>query len=137
MSQIVSTQGFVSDAFADRKAVPVAEYDGGGAVLVDVAQPIDHISNIMQDVDLIVIPFATFADGRGFSLARQLRASGYAGHLRARGAVLVDQFRAALRVGFDDIEIDDDMAARAPQEQWLRVVIGAHYRQQTFAIAGE
>ena len=43
---------------------------------------------------------------------------GYAGRLRAAGPLIADQFRAARRVGFDEIELPDAMAERQPEEQW-------------------
>ena len=43
---------------------------------------------------------------------------GYKGTLRALGPVIADQYAMARRVGFDDVEIPDDLAARQPQAQW-------------------
>lgn len=63
---------------------------------------------------LIAIDFPTFADGRGYSIAYQLRARlGYKGELRAIGDVLRDQLFYMARVGFnafatrEDRSIDD------------------------------
>jgi uncharacterized protein (DUF934 family) len=44
---------------------------------------------------------------------------GFAGELRALGPVSADEYAMARRVGFDSVEIPDDLAARQPQEQWL------------------
>jgi len=79
----------------------------------------ETLSEQVAGVDAIRIDFPTFADGRGFTLARRLRALGYAGRLRAHGHVLADQYAMARRSGFDEVEISDDLAARQPQEQWL------------------
>ena len=49
---------------------------------------------------LIAIEFPTFNDGRGYSFARQLRAAGFAGDLRAVGDVLRDQAFYLARCGF-------------------------------------
>ena len=67
----------------------------------------------------IRIDFPSFADGRGFTIARQLRLMGFTGRLRARGHVLADQYAMARRAGFDEVEIDADIAARQPESQWL------------------
>lgn len=67
---------------------------------------------------LVRIAFPSFADGRGFTLARLLRRRGFAGRLRAAGHVIADQYAMARRAGFDEVEIDDDLAARQPAEQW-------------------
>ncbi len=69
--------------------------------------------------DLIAIEFPAMTDGRGFSLARILRELGYRGRLRATGRLIADQYAMARRVGFDEVQIAPDIAARQPQEQWL------------------
>jgi uncharacterized protein (DUF934 family) len=68
---------------------------------------------------LIAIRFPSAPDGRGFSLARQLRERGFTGVLRASGPLFSDQFPQALACGFDEVEIPDANAARQPVEQWL------------------
>lgn len=68
---------------------------------------------------MIRVRFPGFADGRGFTIARQLRLRGYTGRLRAAGHILADQYAMARRSGFDEVEIEDDLAARQPEEQWL------------------
>ncbi len=67
---------------------------------------------------MIRIGFPSFADGRGFTLARRLRAAGFRGRLRATGHVLADQYAMARRSGFDEVEIDSALAARQPEGQW-------------------
>lgn len=69
--------------------------------------------------DLIAIEFPAMTDGRGFSLARRLRGIGYQGRLRAVGRLVADQYAMARRVGFDEVQISPELAARQPQEQWL------------------
>lgn len=68
---------------------------------------------------LVAIDFPAFSDGRGFSLARRLRELGYQGRLRATGRLIADQYAMARRVGFDEVAIAPDVAARQPQDQWL------------------
>lgn len=67
---------------------------------------------------MIRIDFPSFADGRGFTLARLLRLQGFTGRLRARGHVLADQYAMARRSGFDEVEIDEALARRQPEDQW-------------------
>ncbi len=56
----------------------------------------------------IAISFPTFADGRGFSLARLLRERhGFKGELRAIGHLIPDQGQFLLRSGFDTVDIAD------------------------------
>jgi len=68
---------------------------------------------------MIRVDFPSFADGRGFTLARLLRLRGYRGRLRAKGHVISDQYAMARRAGFDEVEISDELAARQPEAEWL------------------
>jgi uncharacterized protein (DUF934 family) len=74
---------------------------------------------LLGDQPAIRIAFASFADGRGFTLAARLRRMGFVGRLRATGHVLADQYAMARRSGFDEVEIDTPLAARQPEPQWL------------------
>jgi|TARA_B100000949_G_C14142805_1_gene391364 uncharacterized protein (DUF934 family) len=71
------------------------------------------------DTQMIRVDFPSFADGRGFTLARLLRLRGYRGRLRAKGHVISDQYAMARRAGFDEVEISDELAARQPEAEWL------------------
>lgn len=75
---------------------------------------VDHLHH-----DLIGIEFPAFSDGRGFSLARRLRELGFQGRLRATGRLIADQYAMARRVGFDEVQVAADIAARQPQDQWV------------------
>ena len=56
----------------------------------------------IDGVKLIILDFPKFTDGRAYSQARLLRERlGYAGELRASGAVYIDQIPFMLRCGFD------------------------------------
>lgn len=58
---------------------------------------------------LIAVDFPKFADGRGYSIAYNLRARlGYTGELRAIGDVLRDQLFLMQRVGFDAFAVRED-----------------------------
>ncbi|MGI9408353.1 MAG: DUF934 domain-containing protein [Hyphomicrobiaceae bacterium] len=72
-------------------------------------------------IELITIAFPSFDDGRGFSLAKRLRQLGYTGHLRAKGHLVSDQYPMARASGFDDVEIDDNLAGRQPENLWRQV----------------
>ena len=80
----------------------------------DPAELPDHLGHA-----LIAIDFPAMTDGRGFTLARRLRALGYQGRLRATGKLIADQYAMARRVGFDEVEIGPELAARQPEQQWL------------------
>lgn len=102
--------------------VPWAEFDPAGdarALLIPNTIEAAGLRHVQDRLDLIAIEFPLFKDGRGFSVARALRAQGYAGTLRAVGPLLPDQFAFALDCGFDEVEIGEEQAARQPIEQWL------------------
>jgi uncharacterized protein (DUF934 family) len=71
----------------------------------------------------------SFADGRAFTLARQLRMCGFKGIIRVVGNLLPDQFAMARRAGIDEIEITEAHAARCQEAQWLA---RANWRQHDY-----
>ena len=88
---------------------------------VDLASDADpEIARPFLDRALAIrVDFPSFADGRGFTIARRLRLMGYKGRLRARGHVIADQYAMARRSGFDEVEISEELAERQPEDQWL------------------
>lgn len=63
-------------------------------------------ADALAKVPLIIITFAKFTDGRGYSVARLLRERhGFKGEIRATGEVLLDQIPLMLRCGFNAFEI--------------------------------
>lgn len=118
MSVIVNDHGFQPVAIiASVTLAEIATHQG----TLDLAQTDDPtlVLPYLGTLKLIRIAFPAFNDGRAFTIARRLRMAGFKGHLRAVGPVIADQYAMARRVGFDDIEIPDDLAARQPQAQWL------------------
>jgi len=83
------------------------------------ADPAD-LSVAIRTAGMIRVQFPSFSDGRGFTIGRRLRLMGFRGRLRARGHVIADQYAMIRRVGFDEVEISDDLAARQPERHWLR-----------------
>jgi len=128
MSIIVTDAGFGEDTLGDRlrtlelEALRAADRDDlPGEFALSIANTVDveEIAPFFAWIRLITVDFPSFADGRGFSLAKRLREAGYRGTLRATGHVIADQYRNARRVGFDEVEISKDLAARQPESQWL------------------
>jgi len=72
----------------------------------------ERTESLKEDVatlPLIAIDFPTFADGRGYSIAYQLRTRlGFEGELRAIGDVLRDQLFYMARVGFNAFATRED-----------------------------
>jgi len=127
MSILVTDRGFArtDDALTFVPLAALARHHGA----LDLASSDDPalLAGALPDLHLIRIAFPSFSDGRGFTIARRLREMGYRGRLRACGHVLADQYAMARRVGFDEVEIPDDLAARQTAEQWrARVNWQAH-----------
>ena len=76
---------------------------------------------------IIRIPFRSFADGRGFTLARELRRLGFRGRIRAAGHLIPDQWPLARACGIDEVEIGAAQAERQPEEAWRRPATGPGY----------
>lgn len=88
-------------------------------VILPNSVPFLALAPFLPRLALVAITFPAYADGRGFSLARQIRRAGFAGEIRASGPLIADQFAYALSCGFDTIELPEANAARQPVPQWL------------------
>ena len=131
MTFLVTDSGFQSDDWSHgfTGLEDLAANDAAPVVAVDLASDADPaaLEGRLQGIDLIRVDFPSFADGRGFTIARRLRLMGFQGRLRAKGHVIADQYAMARRSGFDEVEIDADLARRQPEDQWLaRANWGAH-----------
>ena len=69
-------------------------------------------------VALISVDFPSFADGRGFSLGKRLRALGFKGRLRASGPLIADQYAYLRACGHDEVETPLRVSNRQPEAQW-------------------
>lgn len=100
-------------------------------VVIPNSLAIAEIEALLPKLALIAVRFPAYSDGRGFSLARQLRRAGFTGRLRASGPLIVDQFAYALFCGFDEITLPAASAGRQPAEQWQRALghVGARYQR--------
>ena len=116
MSVIVTDTGFAADDWTGGFAEPGA----ADATALDLAPEADPDAiPLPSTLKMVRVAFPASADGRGFTIARRLRLRGYTGRLRAAGHVLADQYAMARRAGFDEVEIDDALAARQPEDQWM------------------
>lgn len=116
----------------DRIFVTIADFlegpEPGAGVSLDLPNASDALPLVpfFGDLAMIRIAFPAMGDGRGFSMARRLRDLGYRGRLRAFGPLVPDQVRAAFRVGFDEIELPSEHAARSPAERWRPAPQGSY-----------
>jgi len=147
--QLISREGFVDDPWrrldedgVDGAGIPLdgdiiidhhrltaftaANHDaprtGRTGLHIENDASVPGLHNVLAKLDLISIEFPATSDGRGFSLARQIREQGFQGELRACGPLIVDQFSFALACGFDTLEIPEALAERQPEAQWLAVL---------------
>ena len=127
MSQVIDKTGFCENKWDHLPIPSLQEYQGEPAIQLHSNDDVQQLISHFETLQLIVIGFDTFSDGRGFSQAARLRNLGYEKHIRARGHVLVDQFRAALRCGIDDVEISDQQARRNPEHQWQNRIEKSSY----------
>ncbi|MCT8160265.1 DUF934 domain-containing protein [Pseudoruegeria sp. SHC-113] len=122
MSVIVTDTGFTSEDWTAgfTPLTDLAANDASPALAVDLASVSDPaaLAGRLDDIDMIRIDFPSFADGRGFTIAKRLRQMGFQGRLRAKGHVISDQYAMARRVGFDEVEISEDLATRQPEGEW-------------------
>jgi uncharacterized protein (DUF934 family) len=82
-------------------------------LLIEPGQDLRTLAPDHSRFTLIAVAFPKFTDGRGYSLARQLRgAYSFTGELRASGEILFDQLQLLSRCGFDSFDIKDATTLR-------------------------
>lgn len=82
---------------------------------VAAGMTVDQIAPFLAELELIVVEFPKFRDGRGFSVARTLREKhDFKGDIRAIGHVLPDQLTALKMCGFSSIVTPHEH----PPSQW-------------------
>lgn len=109
MNTLITDTGFTPDDW---------DFEGTDDKTLDLASDDDPMTVTFDSTEMILVDFPSFADGRGFTIARQLRLRGYTGRLRAKGHVIADQYAMARRSGFDEVEIDAALAQRQPEADW-------------------
>ena len=123
MTIIVKDDGFHQDDLAETEFKSLGELFEGVEAPICLHLETDEDPAAIQIyfpwLRMIRIPFQDFTDGTGFSLASRLRQLGYDGRLRASGHVISDQYPQARRSGFDEVAIEESLAARQTEDQWL------------------
>lgn len=78
------------------------------AVWLESTDDVSLLSDYLELVQLIIIDFPVFTDGRGYTQARQLRTQlGFSGELRASGDVRADQILFMARSGIDTFDFSE------------------------------
>lgn len=123
MSIIVTDYGFAPDDWTGGFQTLAGALAGAGctgcALDLDPEHDIAGHRRLLLAAPMIRISFTSFADGRGFTVARSLRLMGFIGRLRAGPGLISDQYAMARRAGFDEVEITDALAERQPEQDWL------------------
>lgn len=117
MSVIVTDQGFRQPAERSMDDMSTLSASTTAVDLINTDDPV-LLEPYLAQLTLIRVAFPAFSDGRAFTIARRLRMMGYKGQLIAMGHVIADQYAMCRRVGFDGVEIPDEIAARQPESQW-------------------
>ncbi len=106
-----------------------ARNDGRLGVIIEGGEAVEAIGEALDGLALVIVQFASFRDGRGFSTARLLRQRySFGGELRAVGEVGEDQIFFMQRCGFDAFEIvgpDAEAAFARATRVYSRVYQGA------------
>ena len=124
MTVLVKDWGFVPDDW-NTGYVPLAALSNRpGRVGGDLSSPDlgrgewARLCQLLPELGLVRIRFRHFADVAALDLARSIRARGYAGRLRAHGAVLAGLYTLSRRAGFDEVALDCEQARLQPAEHW-------------------
>ena len=95
-------------------------------IAINVDTNLEDVTPHLEQISLIVIEFAAYADGRGFSLAHRLRHSfGYTGKIWGSGSLISDQYALALQCGIDAVLVEEKLLERQPIEYWQEALASA------------
>ncbi len=77
-------------------------------VVLPAGTKLEEVAPYLARLELIAIDFPKFRDGRGFTIARNLRERhNFQGEIRAVGHLIADQYALLLRTGFSSVEISE------------------------------
>jgi len=86
---------------------------------------VSDLSAFIDALQLVVLQFDSFADGRAFSQAKLLRDRyHYSGEIRATGEVIRDQLGFMQRCGFSQFEIADNDDSRLALQAFTEITHG-------------
>ncbi|QDG79266.1 DUF934 domain-containing protein [Labrenzia sp. PHM005] len=117
-----------ADAFTSRT--------GKTALLVEPGDEVEKAATYLDQLAYVAVSFPSFADGRGFSTARDLREHlNYQGDIRAVGNYILDQVPLARRCGVSSFEISKPEVLKALKAgEWPEVT---KYLQPAFGAIEE
>jgi len=78
---------------------------------------IEDLKPYLANLDVVVLSFPAFGDGRAYSQAKKLKSQlGFSGEIRASGNVLPDQFAFMRQCGFNAFDVPDRQSLDAWQQ---------------------
>lgn len=96
---------------------------------------LEQVKAQLPKLKTILVNFPSYADGRGFSIARQLRKTyGFKGTIIADGPLIPDQYSMALQCGFDAVRLDGKTFSIQAESDWFNAMdafAGAYQRGYT------
>lgn len=99
------------ERWKNEKAALLAR-DGKIGIRLKSGEEPSQIAEFLDRLDVVALEFPIYRNGRSFSYAHLLRDRyNYKGEVRAVGNVLRDQFYYMVRVGFNALEVGDNITA--------------------------
>ena len=90
-------------------------------VLINPSDDIQALTECLETLELVIISFPKYTDGRGYSHARILRTQmGYTGEIRASGDIRADQLLFMIRAGINTFNFERVQDERQVQEVLTR-----------------
>jgi len=121
-SHLLIQDGRASDRHHFSSVPDLSDWLGGNdgdITLLPNDVDLDALAPRLSALKTILIDFPAFTDGRGFSIARQLRQTyGFEGALIATGPLIPDQYAFALQCGFSSVLVDRDTYERQTEADW-------------------
>ena len=116
-----------TESAQDYEALPDLESflasNKGDAVRLPNDVDLETLKLRLPTIKTIIVEFPSFADGRGFSIARELRKKyGYKALLIAEGPLIPDQYSFALQCGFDAVKVDEQTYSRQSESDWFNAM---------------
>lgn len=106
--------------FRNGDVVKLSELDATGSTRIPAETSVADIDATQLTHEVLLLEFASFADGRGFSMAKILKRTLPATtRLVATGAIIPDQLELAWQCGFDSAIVSEERWLRYGPDNWL------------------
>ncbi len=105
--------------FENGDVVELGEQDAPSSIRIPAETSVADIDATQLSHDVLMLEFASFADGRGFSLAKILKRNlPPTTSVVATGALIPDQLELVWQCGFDSAIISEERWLRCGPENW-------------------